>query len=288
MIVITLSFFSINNSNAKYIFISNENSDNITILNESDKKIIKTIKTGGRPRDMKFSLDKSKLYVVMSEENQIAIIQINKLKIIEYIDCGDDPEIFDISPDGRLLAVSNEDDNQLTIIDIKNNKTVKTIEGVGVEPEGVNFSPDGKYIYVTSEGTNSIIIIDSVKKEIVNEILVGNRPRRGIFVNNGDEYWVSNELSGSVTIIDTKTFKISKNIKFSVKGIRDQNITPVDFAYSVKRKKVFVTLGSANHVAVVNAENYNIENYILAGTRVWGAALTKNEEELIVMNLVEA
>ena len=36
------------------------------------------------------------------------------------------------------------------------------------------------------------------KRKIVNEILVGNRPRRGLFVNNGKEYWVSNELSGTV------------------------------------------------------------------------------------------
>ena len=65
--------------------------------------------------------------------------------------------------------------------------------------------------------------------------------------------------------------------------IRDsQNITPVDFAYSSKLDKIYVTLGSANHVAVVNGSNYNVEKYILAGSRVWGAALTNNDKELIV------
>ena len=77
---------------------------------------------------------------------------------------------------------------------------------------------------------------------------------------------------------------IIKNLYFSVKGIRDQNITPVDFAYSPKLDKIYVTLGSANHVAVVNGSDYNIEKYILAGSRVWGAALTNNDEELIVTN----
>ena len=95
---------------------------------------------------------------------------------------------------------------------------------------------------------------------------------------------MSNELSGSVTIIDTNNFKIIKDLKFSVKGIRNQNITPVDFAYSSKLDKIYVTLGSANHVAVVNGSNYNVEKYILAGTRVWGAALTNNDKELIVTN----
>ena len=45
---------------SKYIFVSNENSDTITVLNKN-KEIIKTIKTGGRPRDMKFNLETSLL-----------------------------------------------------------------------------------------------------------------------------------------------------------------------------------------------------------------------------------
>ncbi|MAJ24579.1 MAG: hypothetical protein CMP36_03620 [Rickettsiales bacterium] len=279
-----VSILMSNKVNAKYIFVSNENSDTVTVLNSADKKIIKTIKTGGRPRDIKISNDKSKIYVVVSEENHIVEIDISNLEIVNYIESGDDPEIFDISPDGHILAVSNEDDNELTIIDIKNRKKIAIIENVGVEPEGVNFSLDGKYIFVTSEGTNSVIVIDVKQKKIINEILVGNRPRRGILTKNGEEYWVSNELNGSVTIISTKTFDILRNIKFTIKGIRDQNITPVDFAYSEKNNKVYVTLGSANYVAVINSLNYKIENYILAGSRVWGAALTKNEKQLIVTN----
>ena len=62
-----LSFFILlGNIQAKYIFISNENSDTITVL-DKDKKIIKTIKTGGRPRDMKFNYDYSLLYVVRGD-----------------------------------------------------------------------------------------------------------------------------------------------------------------------------------------------------------------------------
>jgi PQQ-dependent catabolism-associated beta-propeller protein len=283
--LITIYFtLAINIANSKYIFVSNENSDTVTVLDSNTKKIIKTIKTGGRPRDMKLNANNTKLYLVVSEENHIAVIDTNKLKIIEYIECGDDPEIFDISPNGNFLAVSNEDDNQLTIINAKNNKIVTTIKNVGVEPEGVNFSPDGKSIYITSEGTNSIIIVDFKSKQIVDEILVGNRPRRGMFLKNGNEYWVSNELSGSVTVINTSTLKIKKTINFSVKGIRDQNITPVDFAYSTNLKKIFVTLGSANHVAIVNSESYIVEKYILSGSRTWGAALTIDEKELIVTN----
>tara|TARA_B100001989_G_scaffold66655_1_gene45120 strand:+ start:10316 stop:11248 length:933 start_codon:yes stop_codon:yes gene_type:complete len=271
-------------SHAKYIFVSNENSDTVVVLEKQSKKIIKTIETGGRPRDLKFNFDFSKLYVVVSEENHILEIDTKKLIILDQIKTGDDPEIFDIDYNNNYAAVSNEDDNQLTIINLNNKKIIARINDVGVEPEGVNFSPDGKLIYVTSEGTSSVLIIDAIEKKIVNEILVGNRPRRGLFVNGGTEYWVSNELSGTVGVIDTTKQEIKKTIKFTIKGIREQQITPVDFAYAKKNNLVFVTLGNANHVAVVDVNTYEIKKYILVGNRVWGADITADEKELIVTN----
>ena len=62
--------------------------------------------------------------------------------------------------------------------------------------------------------------------------MVGNRPRRGAFVKNGSEYWVTNELGNSVSIIDTKKLTELKKIEFEIKGIRKTDITPVDFAIS--------------------------------------------------------
>ena len=271
-------------SHAKYIFVSNENSDTVVVLEKQSKKIIKTIETGGRPRDLKFNFDFSKLYVVVSEENHLLEIDTKKLIILDQIKTGDDPEIFDIDYNNNYAAVSNEDDNQLTIINLNNKKIIARINDVGVEPEGVNFSPDGKLIYVTSEGTSSVLIIDAIEKKIVNEILVGNRPRRGLFVNGGTEYWVSNELSGTVGIIDTAKQEIKKTIKFTIKGIREQQITPVDFAYAKKNNLVFVTLGSANHVAVVDTNTHEVKKYILVGSRVWGADITADEKELVVTN----
>mgnify|MGYP006265364801 FL=1 len=70
---ITIFYFiiSLEFSQANYIFVSNENSDTVVVLDKSTKKIIKIIETGGRPRDLKFNKDYSKLYVVVSQENHI-------------------------------------------------------------------------------------------------------------------------------------------------------------------------------------------------------------------------
>ena len=139
-------------------------------------------------------------------------------------------------------------------------------------------------MFITSEGTNTIIIIDPWIGEIIEEVLVGNRPRRGAFAKNGEEYWVTNELGGTVSVIDTNTFSIKHTINFERKGIRSSEITPVDFAMSNDGNLAYITLGRSKHVAVVNTNNYEVIDYILAGSRVWGAAITKDDKILIVTN----
>jgi PQQ-dependent catabolism-associated beta-propeller protein len=280
-ILITLLSLSVKADN---IVVSNEGSDNITIISLDTFEILNTIESGNRPRDMHLIKDTNLLLVAASEDDTINIIDINNSKIIGNLETGDDPEIFDISPDGKIAVVSNEDDNEATVIDVQTGKIIRVIEDVGIEPEGVNFTPDGRYVFITSEGTNTVIVIDPWKGEIVDEILVGNRPRRGAFTQNGEEYWVTNELGGTVTIINSKNFKIKHTIAFEKKGIRSSEITPVDFAMSNDGKLAYITLGRSKHVAVVQTSNYEVIDYILAGSRVWGAAITSDDRTLIVTN----
>ena len=272
------------NVKADRVVISNEASDDITIIDLNTYEILNTIEGGNRPRDMHYISGTNSLLVAASEDDTINVIDMKTLKIIGNLETGDDPEIFDISPDGKVAVVSNEDDNEATVIDIKTGKIIRVIEDVGIEPEGVNFTPDGKYVFITSEGTNTIIIIDPWKGKIVEEVLVGNRPRRGAFNKNGEEYWVTNELGGTVSVIDTNTFLIKHTINFEKKGIRSSEITPVDFAMSNNGNLAYITLGRSKHVAVVNTNNYEVIDYILAGSRVWGAAITADDKTLIVTN----
>ena len=271
-------------THAETILISNEGSDNITVIDLKTYEIIATIDSGNRPRDMHYVAKSNSLLVAASEDDTINIIDMNTLKIIGNLETGDDPEIFDISPNGQIAVVSNEDDNEATVIDVKTGKIIRVIEDVGIEPEGVNFSPDGKLVFITSEGTNTVIIIDPIKGKIIEEILVGNRPRRGAFTKNGEEYWVTNELGGTVSVINTNSFEVIHTIKFVKKGIRSTEITPVDFAMSNDGNLAYITLGRSKHVAVVQTDTYKVIDYILAGSRVWGAAITSDDKTLIVTN----
>ena len=49
-------------------------------------------------------------------------------------------------------------------------------------------------------------------------------------------------------------------------------------------KTAFVALGPANRVAVVNAETYEVEDYLLVGQRVWQLGFSPDESLIYSTN----
>ncbi len=267
-----------------YIFVSNEGDDTVTVLDGETFETIRTVPTGQRPRDMRWNAGKTQLLIAASGDDRIEVLDVESLSIVGALDAGEDPEIFQLDPTGTILVAANEDDNEATVTDVATGERLRVVEDVGIEPEGITFRGDGKVVFVTSEVTNSVFVIDPWAGEILDEALVGIRPRRGVVTPDDAEYWVTNELDGSVSILDAQTFEPLEQLFFERRGMRPEEINPVDFAMTRDGATAYVTLGRARHVAVVDVATREIEDYILAGDRVWGAALTADEKFLVVTN----
>ena len=95
---------------------------------------------------------------------------------------------------------------------------------------------------------------------------------------------MSAELAGQVDIIDTRTNRTTGDIVFLPTGFRRNEVTPVDIMMTADGKTVYVALGRANHVAVVDVASRKVRDYILVGKRPWGLALSRDEKTLYVAN----
>ena len=181
------------------------------------------------------------------------------------------------------MYVANEDDNLVTVVDLETRKVIAEIP-VGVEPEGMGMSPDGKTLVSTSETTNMAHFINTETYSVFDNILVGSRPRVAEFSADGTRLWVSSEIGGTVSVIDPKTRKIVTTIGFEIPGVRAEAIQPVGIRITRDGKRVFVGLGPANRVAVINADTMQVEKYLLVGQRIWQLALTPDESLLFTTN----
>jgi PQQ-dependent catabolism-associated beta-propeller protein len=245
--------------------------------------VTQTIPVGNRPRGIVLSPDGSQLYVCASDDDTIEILDTGTLKIIGTLPSGPDPELMDISPDGKLMYVANEDDNMVTVVDIESRQMLSEIP-VGVEPEGIGVSHDGKWAVNTSETTNMAHFINTDTHEITDNVLVDQRPRFAEWTKDDAEIWVSAEIGGTVSVIDNASRALKSKITFQIPGVPQEAIQPVGVRVTDDRKLAFIALGPANRVAVVDAQTFEVLDYLLVGQRVWQLALSPDQSTLYSTN----
>ena len=179
------------------IYVTNESSGDMSVIDASTLEVLATVPLGKRPRGLHSSPDGKTIYVALSgspiggpgvDESKlpppdktadgIGVFDVRQNKLIRLIQSGSDPENFDLSRDGRHIFVSNEDDSKASMIDVASGKVTKTF-AVGEEPEGVKIAPNGKFVYVTSENTGTISVIDIAAEKIIKTFKVGKASTLG-------------------------------------------------------------------------------------------------------------
>jgi PQQ-dependent catabolism-associated beta-propeller protein len=148
----------------------------------------------------------------------------------------------------------------------------------------MGISPDGKLLVTTSETTNMAHFIDTATNTTIDNVLVDSRPRVAEFTADGSQVWVSAEIGGTVTVIETGTRKIAAKIDFKIPGIHQDAIQPVGIRITRDGKRAFVALGPANRIAVIDTATFKVEKYLLVGQRVWQMGFTPDEKLLFTTN----
>lgn len=251
------------------IFVTNEGSDDLTVIDGCTLEVEATIPIGKRPRDLEFSPDHSELYVAVSEEDAIAVVDPASLKVLRKFQAGSDPEAFAVHPNGNIY-LSNEDAGLASAFDPKTGAKVAEVQ-VGLEPEGVAISPDGGMVVVTSESTNMLHFIKVPEHVIVKNVLVGARPRSAVYSADGRFLYASAEIAGEVDKISTESYELVARVRLD-----DDKAKPMEVMLTPDQKTLYVAGGRANEVLVVDAESMTITKKIPVGKRVWGLAMTRD------------
>ena len=251
------------------IFVTNERSNDISVINGTTLEVERTIEVGDRPRGIGISPDGKELYVAVSEENVIAVIDLGTLELLRKFKAGSDPETFAVHPNGNIY-ISNEDDAKASAFDPSTGEQLAEIQ-VGLEPEGVAISPDGRHVIITSESTNMLHVIQVPEHTIVANILVGARPRAATFTRDGTIAYSTSEISGEVKKVDMTTFEV-----IGVQKIADEKAKPKDVILNRDETRLYVAGGRANQIIVMDAETMEPIKGIPVGKRVWGLAMTRD------------
>ena len=265
------------------IFVSTEKGNEIVVLDPS-YNVIKRIATSKRPRDMQFTKAKDLLYVACGDDDAIDVIDVASLEVVNTIPTGPSPEMFRLSDDEKSIYVSNEENSTVERIDLESMIATQTIPS-GAEPEGILIMPGGAIAFATSEVADMVHVIDTAQGAVIKNILVGTRPRRFLYLPTLNELWVSCELSSEIYIIDATTYEIKGDSLIIIPpGFKEEDVTPVGMASTRDDSKVLLSLGRANHVAILDAKTHDVIQYVLTGKRCWSVDLSRDENTAIVAN----
>lgn len=280
------------------IYVTNEVSGDLSVIDSVKMETIATIPLGKRPRGIVSSPDGKTIYVALSgspiggpgvdestlpppdkNADGIGVFDVQQNKLLRLIKSGSDPENFDLSKDGKLLYVSNEDAGGASVLDLATEKVLASFE-TGDEPEGVRMSPDGKFVWVTSEAAGTVAVIDTAARKVVHTIKVGRRPRSIAFMPDSASAWVNAENDGTVSLVDAVKHEVTATIELGKAGV----IKPMGLLLSHDARKLYVSTGRGHQLAIIDTATQKVDAMIEVGQRPWGLGQSPDGKTVFTAN----
>src|SRR5882762_10196824 len=179
------------------VYVSNERSGDVTVIDGIADAVVATFPVGKRPRGIHAAPGGARIFVTLTGSPRMApgveterapsdkaadalgVIDPSARKLIDRWHVGSDPEQFAISRDGKFAFIANEDDASVSIIDLDSGQSRGRIK-VSKEPEGVGVNPANGEVYVTCEEKGEVFAIDPGQQRVIGTIETGGRPRSEI------------------------------------------------------------------------------------------------------------
>src|SRR6202047_2502785 len=165
------------------------------------------------------------LAVFCKSDFQLELIDPATEKILLKLPTGLGPHEVTVSPDGRTAYVSNfgrysvypagdtEHDkagHTITVIDLVDRKVKNTFDlGTHTGPHGMTVSHDGKIVWVTTETPQAVLELDSATGKIQHVWnTTQERSHMIVATPNETKFYVTNTVSGSVSVVDRSTGEV--------------------------------------------------------------------------------
>jgi YVTN family beta-propeller protein len=253
------------------VYVINEGSGSVSIIETRTDKVSATIKVGERPRGLAVSTDGERLYVshqdgTLIERDMYAKAESGGAKL------GSAPSSIDLSPDGKLLAAAIQGNAEIVLLDPATMRVTKKIPvRSGERPANAVFSPDGRWLYASSEESPELQVID-VKQGAVTSINVGPRSHGIAFLPDGSRAYVAAGQHGEVVVIDVAHQAVLARVKTAG--------APFGVTAHPDGKRVFVSVSGAGKVQVLDTGASRIVAEFDAGNGPSSMALTPDPPRL--------
>jgi YVTN family beta-propeller protein len=202
--------------NMKYALVTNNEDNNVSVIDMADYQVVQTIPTGKGPHGFRIASDSKTAYIANMGENTVSVIDVENMNEKKKVVVGETPVTTGITSDGKTLVATLNSENVLAVVDLETEKVEKVPVGEG--PAQVYIQQDGKYAFVANQGTpetpsDSVSKINLETKEVAATIKVGNGAHGVVTSEDNQFVYITNMYENTVSIIDNSLNKVTSTIK---------------------------------------------------------------------------
>ena len=251
------------NPSTNKVYVVNEYSNTVSVIDTNTDTIKSTINLGNFPYGIDINPLNNRIYITNRGSNTVSVLDGSVDTKLHDITVGKSPVGIAVNPSANWIYVTNLDDGTMSVIDGITNEVIDIIS-VGKTPYGVAVNPLSNKIYVSDIISNTVTVIDGETNEISAKIPVGKEPT-GLAIDIPDKkgennrLYVANYDSDSVSVIDTVTNEVTNNIT----SVGD---SPVGMAVNSISNKLYISNIASNTVAVIDTNNVSSETGVESNT----------------------
>ena len=135
------------------------------------------------------------------------------------------------------------------------------VSGAGTaQPEGIAVSPNGRYLVVALNAADQAVVVD-LHTGTQHLVSAGSYPNGVVFDRGGSAY-VSNEYSGTVSVIDPTSAKVTATIGGLGGSLGDLGSHPEGMVADPKRGDIYVAVTNRDLVAVISTAGKTVSKLI--------------------------
>lgn len=265
------------------IYVANQNSSNISVINTSNNTVAATIAlaAGTKPRGFGISSDSTRLYASdFSSNGRLTTINAISNTIANTANLGSTryPIGVVVTPDNSKALTINNYGSDVSIL----NTSTFTVAnpGTGYQNGDIVVMPDNSRAFVSVYGNTAqgdkVHVINLTNNSIIAKVNVGSVPGDMVLSPDASTLYVANQSGGTVSAINTSTYAVSTITLFGA--------SPIKMVLTPDGKKLYVTNSNCSCVNVIDTVTKTNTTNISTGGMAFDITVTPDGSKVYVAN----
>lgn len=186
----------------------------VLVLDAATLDTKQQVAVGDGPAEVTFAKGGAQAFVANGASNSVSVIDAKEKVVVKTIPVGKNP-VGAWQGSNGVAYVDNETDKTITAIDTTSLEVVGTFM-LGFTPGMVALAPGGE-IWVTDSDAGRVALFDATAGSFIAEIPAGEGAHAIAFSGDGKAGYVTNQVGGTVTVIDVMARTVTKTIPVGAK-----------------------------------------------------------------------